>query len=137
MAKAKKTSSLRKPVSFSMGSVLLFVLIFAAVGGYAVWKSFAAPAPPATLTASPNPGSSSTAETFTGCGYNPSAGTTIVVYTPIAVSWFGDPSDANGCINITHGINSVPGTYKVNAWQTTLNNAKRSKIMGSTTYTVN
>jgi hypothetical protein len=40
---AKKKSTLKSPVTFSLGSVLLFVLIFGAVGGYAVWKSLAAP----------------------------------------------------------------------------------------------
>ena len=51
MAK-KKTSTLKKPVAFSLGTVLLFVLAFAAVGAFAIWKSLAAGYPPAPRTPS-------------------------------------------------------------------------------------
>jgi hypothetical protein len=47
---AKKQNSLKKPVTFSMGTVLLFVLAFAAVGAYAIWNSFAASSPPGTCS---------------------------------------------------------------------------------------
>jgi chitodextrinase len=49
----KKTpSKLRPKAKFSNRSLLLFGLVFAAVGGYIIWRSFAAPAPP-TIYLSP------------------------------------------------------------------------------------
>lgn len=52
MAKAKKSNKLKKPMTFSMGAVMLFATIFGVVGAYAIWKTFAAPAPsgPSTIT---------------------------------------------------------------------------------------
>jgi hypothetical protein len=49
MAK-KKTNSLGRPMTFSAGSVLLFILAFGVVGAVAIWKSSAAglPKPPNT-----------------------------------------------------------------------------------------
>jgi uncharacterized membrane protein YeiB len=49
MAK-KKPNSLKRPMTFSSGSVLFFVLAFAVVGAFAIWKSSAAglPKPPRT-----------------------------------------------------------------------------------------
>lgn len=44
MAK-KQQLGLKKPVTFSMGSVLLFIIVFGALGVYAVWGAFAAKAP--------------------------------------------------------------------------------------------
>lgn len=44
MAK-RKQSALKRPVTFSLGSILLFVAVFAAVGVYVVWTSYAAKAP--------------------------------------------------------------------------------------------
>lgn len=135
---AKKSTSLKSPVSFSLGTVLLFVLAFGVIGGYAIWKSLAAPTPPASLAANPNPATVGSNEVFTGCGYRPNIGTTIVVVSPYAESWSGVTADANGCINSSSWgyTNEQAGTYRVNAWQPTANNPKRSKIMGSTTYTV-
>jgi len=139
MAKAKKNSSLKKPMTFSTGTVLLFVLAFAAVGAVAIWQSLAAPAPPASLVANPNPATLGSNEVFTGCGYRPNIGTTIVINSPYATSWFGALVDANGCIDSSKYdtfTNQQTGTYKVNAWQTLPNNPKKSKIYGSVTYTV-
>jgi uncharacterized protein (UPF0333 family) len=44
MAK-KKQSTLKKPITFSLGSVLLFVVVFAVVGAYVIYSSYAARAP--------------------------------------------------------------------------------------------
>jgi hypothetical protein len=75
----------------------------------------------ATLTVSPNPTvfTDSNAEfEFTGCGYDPAVGVTVVVYGPEATSFFGGPTDASGCIDIVHnGFVTVPGTYDVDATQ--------------------
>jgi hypothetical protein len=47
---ARKSSTLKSPVTFSLGTVLLFVLVFGAVGAYAVWKSLAAPRSNASIS---------------------------------------------------------------------------------------
>jgi hypothetical protein len=92
----------------------------------------------ATLTATPgvvSAGDTAAAETFTGCGYQKSTGTTIVVNTPTAISFFGGPSDAVGCINLTHnGFIDHAGTYYVQAWQD--NTHGKSMLMASTTFVV-
>ena len=98
----------------------------------------------ATLTATPgvvNQTSAATtttaaSETFTGCGYQASTGTTIVVNTPTAVSFFGGNSDAAGCINLVHnGFIDQPGTYYVQAWQDSARNGKAT-MMATTTFLV-
>jgi len=139
MAKTNNRNSLKKPVTFSMGTVLVFVLAFGAIGAYALLKSFAAPAPPATLIANPNPAAVGSNEVFTGCGYQPNVGTTIVVNSPYATSFFGAKANASGCIDSSATetfTNQQAGSYSVNAWQTMANNPKKSKIYGSVTYTV-
>jgi len=139
---AKKTTKKRtvsKKTSFNKKELGLFVLIFAAVGAVTLWVSFAAPAPPATLVANPNPATVGSSEVFTGCGYQPNKGTTIVINSPYATSWFGAPADAQGCIDSSkteNFTNQQAGTYKVNAWQVNPNNSKKSKIYGSVTYSV-
>ena len=93
----------------------------------------------ATLVATPGTvvfTDSNAYETFTGCGYQPSTMTTIVVTTPSAVSWFGGTSDAAGCISLSHnGFIELPGVYGVAAWQ---NNAKtgKSTVVAQTTFSV-
>jgi len=90
---------------------------------------------PAALTATP---SSTTLDPdvmidvrFTGCGYLPSAGTTLVVHTPSAISFFGGPSDASGCIDQVHnGFVTSAGTYDVEAWQ---DNAQGRQVLMATT----
>lgn len=137
--KAKKRATIKKNQGFNKRELGLFVLIFALVGAITLWVSFAAPAPPATLIATPNPATVGSSEVFTGCGYQPNTGTTIVVNSPYATSFFGAPADANGCINSSkteNFTNEQAGTYKVNAWQTVPNNTKKNKIYGSVTYTV-
>lgn len=75
----------------------------------------------ATLTVSPNPAvftDSNASFEFVGCGYDPSAGVTLVVDGPEATSWFGGPTDSAGCIDITwSGFATAPGTYTVDATQ--------------------
>ena len=44
MAK-KQVSPLKRPVTFSLGSILLFVVVFAAAGAYIIYSSYAAKAP--------------------------------------------------------------------------------------------
>lgn len=75
-------------------------------------------------------------ETFSGCGYQASTITTIVVNTPTAISFFGGNSDAAGCINLVHnGFIDQPGTYYVQAWQD--NAHGKATMMATTTFLVN
>ncbi len=75
-------------------------------------------------------------ETFTGCGYRASTGTTIVVNTPTAMSFFGGMSDASGCIDIAHnGFIGSLGMYGVQAWQD--NAHGKSTLMATTSFAVN
>ncbi|MFL6163949.1 MAG: hypothetical protein ACJ74U_17230 [Jatrophihabitantaceae bacterium] len=93
----------------------------------------------ATLSATPGVSvfvDSDAYETFTGCGYQPATGTTIVVTTPSAISFFGGVSDARGCIDIVHnGFIDSAGTYGVRASQTNPKSGK-STLMASTTFLV-
>lgn len=143
MSKTIKTAGFAKR-KFSVTGLQLTaaVVVFAALGTFTVLQSFAAKALSATLTAAPNPVSftdQNASETFTGCGYQPNTPTTIVVNTPTAVSFFGGPSDATGCINITHnGFISGPGNYTASSWQDTSTTGKvRQKQMGATSFVVN
>jgi hypothetical protein len=94
---------------------------------------------PATLSATPGTVTytdTNAYETFTGCGYQASTGTTIVVNTPTAISFFGGTSDAAGCINLTHnGFIDEVGTYYVQAWQDSARNGKAT-LMGATSFVV-
>jgi hypothetical protein len=75
-------------------------------------------------------------ETFTGCGYRASTGTTIVVNTPTVISFFGGLSDASGCVDLAHnGFIGSPGTYGVQAWQ--VNAHGKSTLMATTSFVVN
>src|SRR6266508_3598410 len=93
----------------------------------------------ATLTASPDPvvfTDSNAYETFTGCGYAPSTGVEIVVTTPSAVSFFGGPADASGCIDISwNGFITTPGTYYASVYQY-VHNDRHADLMASTSFDV-
>jgi hypothetical protein len=93
----------------------------------------------ATLTATPGVVTytdTNAAETFTGCGYQASTGTTIVVTTPSAVAFFGGVSDSAGCIDIVHnGFIELPGTYYVQAWQSSARTGK-SVLMAKASFQV-
>jgi len=53
----------------------------------------------ATLSVAPAAPHVGDSLTFTGCGYAPGVGVSVVVYSPDAVSFFGDLADADGCID--------------------------------------
>jgi hypothetical protein len=81
----------------------------------------------ATLTISPNPTvftDSNEYFTFSGCGYDPDAGGVVFyVSGPSALSFFGGPTDANGCLGADgnglafNGFVTGPGTYSAEADQ--------------------
>src|SRR6266545_1816640 len=93
----------------------------------------------ATLTSSPDPvvfTDSNAYETFTGCGYVPSTGVEIVVTTPSAISFFGGPADAAGCIDLSwNGFITGPGTYYASAYQY-VHNDQHATLMASTSFDV-
>jgi len=125
---AKQKNSLSKPVTFSLGTVLLFVLVFGAVGGYAVWKSLAASSNAngygtskysPTITVSANPVHAGDYFDVTGCGYNPAYGNAIIGFT--GGGW-GGVLDSNNCFKVTQipalsGDTLPAGTYPVTASQ--------------------
>jgi len=134
-----KNSLMSRNYSLSFSQLAFFAVAFAAIGGVKVWRGLAAPAPTAQLIANPNPAAVGSNETFTGCGYYPNQGATVVIYSPYATSWFGSPADANGCIDSSKYdtfTNNQTGSYTVKVYQNAPKNPKRDKLMGSVIYTV-
>ncbi len=67
-----------------------------------------------------------------GCGYNSDYGSvTIVVSSPIAVSWTGRMPDSNGCISATNFYTVGSGHYEIDAWQQVRHKAS---IVASTSF---
>ena len=63
-------------------------------------------------------------------------GVEIVVTTPSAVSFFGGPADASGCIDISwNGFITTPGTYYASAYQY-VHNDRHADLMASTSFDV-
>ncbi len=114
---------------------LLLVLALSA----ALLTNTANAATAATLIATPDSvvfTDSNAYETFTGCGYVPSTGVEIVVTTPEAISFFGGPADAAGCIDISwNGFITGPGSYYVSAYQY-VHNDQHAILMASTSFEV-
>ena len=76
--------------------------------------------PLATLAVSPANPIVDDALVFTGCGYVPNQGVTIVVESPYAYSWFGAPADSGGCIDSSlYEVYQAQqaGNYHAEAWQ--------------------
>jgi hypothetical protein len=136
---AAPSSTTAKRRRLCLSAVLASAAIAGAVAVGVVEPAGAAKSLPATLTATPGTVTytdTNAYETFTGCGYQASTGTTIVVNTPTAVSFFGGTSDASGCIDISHnGFIDEVGTYYVQAWQDSARNGKAT-LMGATSFVV-
>ncbi len=78
--------------------------------------------------------STSTPYVVAGCGYNAAyGGITVVVYSPVAVSFAGQPPDANGCISLSSFSTQGAGTYKIDAWQHVRN---KDVVVASTSFTL-
>lgn len=92
----------------------------------------------ATLAASPNPVTftdSNAVETFSGCGYDPAVGVTIVASGPEAVSFFGGPVGADGCFSLSFsGFITAPGEYRAEAYQQL--HPGRQTLQAATAFTV-
>lgn len=70
--------------------------------------------------------------TFSGCGYVPNVGVTIVMNSPTAISFFGGTASSNGCISITNTTND-PGSYSAKAYQ---QSGPRSVLMATAQFDV-
>ena len=63
------------------------------------------------LAAASTSSSSSTPYVVSGCGYDASlGGVTVVVYSPTAAAFAGQPADANGCISVSNFSTQGAGT---------------------------
>jgi len=74
----------------------------------------------ATLAVSPASPSVDDELTFTGGGFTPGDGITVVVTSPYAVSWFGGPAEADGSYSSSEYGSYVAleaGGYKAEAYQ--------------------
>jgi hypothetical protein len=57
---------------------------------------------------------------FTGCGYEPGVGVTVVVESPSAIAWFGAPAGDDGCFSTAATQVYVPheaGDYEALTYQ--------------------
>jgi hypothetical protein len=86
------------------------------------------------LAAASTSSSSSTPYVVAGCGYDAAfGGVTVVVYSPTAAAFAGQPADGNGCISVSNFSTQGAGTYRVEAWQHVRNKAV---IVASTSFNV-
>jgi hypothetical protein len=63
-----------------------------------------------------------------GCGYG-TAGVTVVVHSPEAISFAGQTPDANGCISVLNFSTQGAGHYAVDAYQQVRNKSSRVASM--------
>lgn len=77
-----KSSSLKRTISFSMSAVAAFVLVFGVVGAYAIWRSFAAPAPPGVCSINPSPASVNQSYTISASGLPTKDSNWLLTYPP-------------------------------------------------------
>jgi len=67
-----------------------------------------------------------------GCGYDGGlGGVTVVVHSPVAISFAGQLPDANGCISLDNFSTQGAGHYDLDAYQTV---HKRQKVVASTSF---
>jgi hypothetical protein len=63
-----------------------------------------------------------------GCGYG-TAGVTVVVHSPEAISFAGQTPDANGCVSVLNFSTQGAGHYEVDAYQQLRNKSSRVSSM--------
>ena len=134
-----KTAKLSKQMSLSVKQAVIVALAFGLMGGYVVATSFAAKPIRTNATISVNPSAPKVGDqlVFSGCGYAPSTGLSVVVQTPAATSFFGGPADASGCYDSSNYETfsaGVPGTYTVKTYQG--DGKGRDKPAATQTFTV-
>jgi hypothetical protein len=103
----------------TVGVVLAISAVLASSTAYAAKPSSSSPSlfvqwPVAAATTTTS--SSSTPYVVAGCGYG-SAAVTIVVHSPIAMSFAGQTPDANGCISLSNFYTTGSGHYSIDAYQ--------------------
>jgi hypothetical protein len=71
--------------------------------------------------------------TVSGCGFDASlGGVTVVVHSPVAISFGGDVPDGDGCIRVADVFSTQgAGHYEVDAFQQV---RQRSRLMASTSF---
>jgi hypothetical protein len=116
-----------------LGSLLLVASVAHAAGP----KSAYSPTLKVTFAAQASTtGDGSTPDPYvvSGCGYDSSfGGVTIVVHSPVAISFAGQIPDGDGCIAVTNFSTQGPGHYDVDAFQTI---HRKSKVVASTGFDV-
>ena len=71
---------------------------------------------------------------LSGCGYNAAyGGVTVVVTSPVSISWSGAMPDSGGCISLSNWSTQGAGSYSVKAYQTIKN---KSVVVSTTSFTV-
>jgi hypothetical protein len=125
-----------------MSKLVRLAGLLALVAAIAVGAAFGAKpgSSSATLTVSFGPAAASTSSSMpygtpyvvSGCGYNAAnGGVTVVVHSPEAISFAGQPPDANGCISLTNFSTQGPGHYQLDAWQHV---GKKDVVVASTSF---
>lgn len=73
-----------------------------------------------TLAVNPSAPVAGDSLVFTGCGYTPGVGVTVVVHSPAAISFFGSLADNDGCFSTAATENYVAqlaGDYTAESFQ--------------------
>jgi hypothetical protein len=83
----------------------------------------------ATVVVNPNPAAAFSQFSITGCGYVPSAGVQLNLYTTTATSVWGATADAGGCLAATGWANSA-GSARLDVLQSS------TTLVASTTFMV-
>jgi len=116
--------------------MVLTVAVLASASAYAAKPSSYSPSLDVSwpLAAASTSSSSPTPYVISGCGYDAAfGGVTVVVYSPTAASFAGQPADANGCISVANFSAQAAGTYRVEAWQHVRN---KDVVVASTSFKV-
>lgn len=103
----------------STRSAFLAVLAFSILAAGWTWDS-ASGADKATLSVTPSAIAVGDSLSFSGCGYTPAEGVSVVLRSPYAISFFGATADSNGCFDTTTTETYIAleaGEYTARAYQ--------------------
>lgn len=135
-AKASRFSALNRRVSMSVKHLIIVVLLFGALGVYAITQSFAAPTSKIVQLSGPSTVSLGSKWSLSGQGFKPNGYYNINIlagnyvaggnYTSDAYSL---TADSNGSLTIT-GTADLPGEYKITVYEVISNSgSKRSRAV--------
>ena len=119
-------------------TITLVIALALVISALATGAALAAPAPSPTLNVTFPSGSNVTSGSnylVSGCGYG-SSGVTVVVHSPVAISFAGQMPDANGCISVSNFSTQGPGHYEVDAFQQ-IHGGTKSTQVASTSFDLN